>query len=58
MSDNLNDRGPKDRQRINVHEKWELDYWTKTLGVTEAELIEAVTAVGVTVPAVKVKLGK
>jgi len=58
MSDNLNNRGPQDRQRINVHEKWELDYWTKTMDVTEAELIEAVKAVGVSVLAVKAKLGK
>ena len=58
MSDDLNNRGPQDRQRINVHEKWELAYWTKALGVTEAELIAAVKAVGVSVAAVKAKLGK
>lgn len=38
MSDDLKNRGPADRSRVNVHEKWELEYWTKTLGCTEADL--------------------
>jgi hypothetical protein len=29
------------KHKINVHEKWELDYWTRALGVTEHQLIEA-----------------
>jgi hypothetical protein len=38
MSDDLKNRGPADRNRVNVHEKWEVEYWTKALGCTEAEL--------------------
>ena len=46
MADNLNDRGAQDRSRINVNETWEVDYWTRALGVSEARLVEAVKAVG------------
>lgn len=45
MSDDLKNRGPQDRARINVNEAHELRYWTKELGVTEAQLREAVKAV-------------
>lgn len=47
MSDDLKNRGPKDRARINVHERHELDYWTKALGCTEQQLLDAVHVVGV-----------
>lgn len=47
MADNLEERGPADRTRINVHEEHELRYWTKALGVTREELIKAVQTVGV-----------
>ncbi|WP_447988347.1 DUF3606 domain-containing protein [Achromobacter spanius] len=53
MSDDLTNRGPQDRARINVNEDHELRYWTKELGVSEQQLIEAVKAVGVSVEAVK-----
>lgn len=53
MSDNLHHRGPQDRSSINVHEKWEVDYWTRELGVTEAQLVEAVMAAGPGVKNVK-----
>lgn len=42
MSDNLQDRGPQDRSRINIHEEWELRYWTKELGVSADDLRRAV----------------
>jgi hypothetical protein len=57
MSDNLQHRGQQDRSRINVHEKWELDYWTRQLGVSEQKLIEAVSAAGPSVNKVKEHLG-
>jgi hypothetical protein len=53
MSDNLQSRGPQDRSRINLHEKWEVQYWTKELGVTEEELQEAVKTAGSSVNAVR-----
>ena len=56
MSDNMQERGPADRSRINVHEAWELRYWTKQLGVSAEELQNAVQAVGTSVEAVRARL--
>ncbi|AYD65865.1 DUF3606 domain-containing protein [Achromobacter sp. LC458] len=58
MADDLKDRGPQDRSRINVNEAHELRYWTQALGVTEAQLREAVQAVGASAAAVRKHLGK
>jgi hypothetical protein len=58
MSDNLKDRGPQDRSRINVNEDWELRYWTKELGVSEDRLRQAVQKAGVSADAVRKELGK
>lgn len=58
MPDNLSNRGPQDRSRINVNEAHELRYWRETLGVTEAKLRAAVAAAGVSAEAVKRYLGK
>jgi hypothetical protein len=58
MADNLKDRGPQDRSRINVDESWELQYWTKHFGVTEEQLRAAVKAAGPSVEAVGKQLGK
>lgn len=57
MADNLEDRGPQDRSRINVNEPWELQYWSKHFGVTEDQLRTAVQAVGTSVEAVGRHLG-
>lgn len=59
MSDNLNNRGAQDRSRINLHEQWEVDYWTKELGVTHEQLVEAVKQAGSSsADAVRRHLGK
>jgi hypothetical protein len=58
MADNLQNRGPQDRNRINVNEPWELRYWTKELGLSEDELREAVKAAGPSVNAVREHVGK
>lgn len=58
MSDDLKKRGPADRSRINIHEKWEVEYWTKELGCTEAQLRAAVAKVGVMTSAVRLELHK
>lgn len=47
MSDNLHNRGPADRSRVNVNESYEVRYWTQRFGCTESELRRAVAAVGV-----------
>ena len=58
MADNLNDRGPQDRSRINVNEPWELQYWTRRFGVSEEQLRTAVNTAGTSVEAVGKHLGK
>jgi len=58
MADDTNKRGPADRTRINVNEKWELDYWTKKFGVTPEELRSAVAKVGVMVADVEKQFKK
>jgi hypothetical protein len=58
MPDNLQDRGKPDRDRINVHEKWELDRWSKELGVTPERLKEAEKKVGPMVKDIRKELGK
>ena len=58
MSDDLSKRQPQDASKINVHEKWELDYWKKKLDVAEEELKAAVHAVGTGVEKVKQYLKK
>ncbi|CAB3846688.1 hypothetical protein LMG26689_01757 [Achromobacter animicus] len=58
MSDDLSKRGPQDRSRINVNEPHELRYWTQALGVSEAQLRDAVKAVGPSATAVREHLRK
>lgn len=58
MTDNLSNRGPQDRNRINTSEEWELRYWMKEFGVTEEQLKAAVKAVGPMVVDVRKHLGK
>ncbi|WP_415830393.1 DUF3606 domain-containing protein [Bordetella flabilis] len=41
MADDLQNRGPQDRARINLNEEWEVRYWTRELGVTEEALRSA-----------------
>ena len=58
MADNLQSAGPQDRSRINVHEDWELRYWTQELGVSKERLAELVKEVGPSVSAVRQRLSK
>lgn len=53
MSDDLTRRKPEDPTKINVNQSWEMNYWTKKLGVTEQQLRTAVSAVGPLVKNVK-----
>jgi hypothetical protein len=56
MADDLKDRGARDRSRVNVHEDYEVRYWTEKWGVTKDQL--AVERAGVSVQAVARELGK
>lgn len=58
MPDDLRNRGPQDRSRINVNEPWEVRYWCSEFGCTEAQLRAAVQAVGVSAEAVRRRFRK
>ena len=58
MTDDKKNAGSPDRDRINVNEDYELQYWTKALGVSADELRAAVRAVGPGAAAVREHLGK
>lgn len=47
MADDKSKQGPQDRSRINVNERYELDYWSNKFGVTPKDLKLAVEKVGV-----------
>lgn len=53
MSDDTQARGPQDRGRININQDHEMRYWTKALGATEAQILRAVGAVGVSADKVR-----
>ncbi|RFZ82731.1 DUF3606 domain-containing protein [Mucilaginibacter terrenus] len=56
--DNKNNVGSPDRDRINVHEEYELQYWSKKLGITRQELKDAIKAVGTSAEKVEAYLKK
>ncbi|MCK1522184.1 MULTISPECIES: DUF3606 domain-containing protein [unclassified Bradyrhizobium] len=56
MSDNLTKRDQRDRSKINMHEDFEVKYWTKALGVSRNELQKAVDKVGNSAAAVRKEL--
>lgn len=56
--DNKNNVGSPDRDRINIHENYEVEYWTKTLGISAEELRKAVKAAGTSADAVRKHIKK
>lgn len=58
MADDLTRRRPEDPTKINVHEKWEVEYWCKKWGITPEQLKKAVDTVGVQTKKVAEHLGK
>lgn len=46
MPDNLKCRHPEDPQKVNVHQEWEVGYWSEKLGCTRRQLTDAVEHVG------------
>jgi Protein of unknown function (DUF3606) len=56
--DDLKKKGPADRSKINVHEDWEVKYWTKELGVDKAQLQKLVDKVGYSAAAVRQELDR
>lgn len=57
MSDDRSNRGAQDRNRINLSEDYEVQYWTKALDVSRERLEQAVAAVGSSADAVRAHLG-
>ena len=58
MADDRSLRGQADRLRINMHEDYEVKYWTEKWDVSREELAAAVREVGVMAADVAKKLGK
>lgn len=52
MSDDKSKIRPQDSSKVNVHEPYEVQYWTQKFGCTKAQLEAAVKAVGVSAIAV------
>ena len=57
MADDKTQRSAQDRANINTHEDYEVQYWTKALGVSKDELLAAVKAVGNSAEKVRAHLG-
>ena len=58
MADDRTVRGPGDRQRINLNERYEVQYWTSKWRIRDEQLTEAVRKVGPMSAAVAKALGK
>lgn len=58
MADNLSNRGPQDRARINLNEDYEVRYWAKALGISDERLRQLVKDHGNSVEKVRTALGK
>ncbi|HWJ46892.1 MAG TPA: DUF3606 domain-containing protein [Candidatus Udaeobacter sp.] len=55
--DNLTRKDQRDRSKINMHEDFEVKYWTKELGVSKEQLQRAVDKVGNSAAAVRREIG-
>jgi hypothetical protein len=51
-------RHPQDSARINLHEDWEMRYWSDKWGVPRQQIMETVKRVGLQVKDVARALGK
>jgi len=56
MADDKKKTAPQDAQRINVHEDYEVQYWSTKFGCTEEQLKAAVKKVGIMVEDVEAEL--
>ena len=55
--DSSTKRAKPDRNKINLHQAWEADYWTRELGVSMSELERVIGKVGNSAAAVRKELG-
>ena len=56
--DNLKRRVPEDPTKINLNQQWEVEYWTKKLGISASKLSAIVAKVGIYVADVKKELSR
>ena len=56
MADNTTKTRPQDAQRVNIHEDYEVAYWTKRFRTTPEKLKAAVQKVGVMADDVEAEL--
>jgi 3-oxoacyl-[acyl-carrier-protein] synthase III len=54
--DDLKKKGPQDLNMINMHEPYEVKYWTKEFGVDKQQLQKLVDKVGNSAAAVRKEL--
>jgi 3-oxoacyl-[acyl-carrier-protein] synthase III len=54
---NLKKRAAVDRNKIHMHEPWEIKYWSRELGVTQDQLQKVVDKVGNSAASVRRELG-
>jgi 3-oxoacyl-[acyl-carrier-protein] synthase III len=55
--DSLTKREQPDRSKINMHERYEVKYWTHQLGISRDRLQQVVEKVGNSAAAVRKELG-
>ena len=58
MADDLENRGAQHRRRVNIHEDYEVRYWTRKRGISKQQLAQAVKKAGVSAEAVARQLVK
>lgn len=46
MSDDLKKKRPQDASKVNIHEPYEVEYWTNKFGCSKPALENTVHAVG------------
>ena len=57
MADDPTSRGARDRSQINIKENYEVEYWTKALGVSAEELKRLVGQHGASAEAIRKAIG-
>ena len=58
MPDDISKKQPQDASKVNVHEQYEVEYWTRKFGVTPDQLKAAVSRVGTSAAKVEQDLNR
>lgn len=56
MPDDLTKRRPQDSSRVNINEPWEVKFWCKEFGITEARLKQLVKQYGTSAAVIRSKI--